>query len=103
MVLIHGNKQVASAGGDLTKVSFLNGAHPRRRMDSAAVAKAFAADVANVDLSSWWGQQIPFSALVQAGVLVKNSDGSYGQGGGFTEGWDNCSDTPVGLPDVALM
>ncbi|KAG6890137.1 hypothetical protein C0995_011430 [Termitomyces sp. Mi166 len=36
------------------------------------------------DLSSWWGQQIPFNAIVKSGALVKKSDGTYGQGGGFT-------------------
>ncbi|KAF8178643.1 glycoside hydrolase family 18 protein [Mycena galopus ATCC 62051] len=50
--------------------------------------------VAQANLQSWYGQQIPFSSLVSSGALVKNSDGTYSEGGGFTEGWDNCSDTP---------
>ncbi|KAJ7198588.1 glycoside hydrolase family 18 protein [Mycena pura] len=63
------------------------------------VAAAPAADkvgtaAAQTNLQSWWGQQIPFGSLVSSGALVKQSDGTYGQGGGFTEGWDNCSDTP---------
>ncbi|KAF7296011.1 Glycoside hydrolase family 18 protein [Mycena kentingensis (nom. inval.)] len=49
---------------------------------------------ANANLQSWWGQQIPFGELVAAGALVKKSDGSYGEGGGFKMGWDDCSDTP---------
>ncbi|KAJ7019323.1 glycoside hydrolase [Mycena alexandri] len=49
---------------------------------------------ATANLQSWWGQQIPFSSIVSSGALVKNSNGTYGQGGGFTMGWDNCSDTP---------
>ncbi|KAJ7935123.1 glycoside hydrolase [Mycena leptocephala] len=32
--------------------------------------------------------------IVSSGALVKQSDGSYGEGGGFTMGWDDCSDTP---------
>ncbi|KAJ7287157.1 glycoside hydrolase superfamily [Mycena rebaudengoi] len=46
------------------------------------------------NLSKWWGQQIPFSSLVSSGALVKKADGTYGKGGGFAMGWDNCSDTP---------
>ncbi|KAJ6497662.1 glycoside hydrolase family 18 protein [Mycena sanguinolenta] len=51
-------------------------------------------DAAQANLQSWWGQQIPFSSLVSSGALVKNSDGTYSGAGGFTEGWDDCSDTP---------
>ncbi|TFK36118.1 glycoside hydrolase superfamily [Crucibulum laeve] len=72
-----------------TDVQFLNGAHSRPK--HASREAEFAA-VAN--LSSWWGQQIPFSEIVRSGALVKRADGNYGQGGGFTMGWDNCSDTP---------
>ncbi|KAJ7099549.1 glycoside hydrolase family 18 protein [Mycena belliarum] len=46
------------------------------------------------NLQSWWGQQIPFSSIVSSGALVKQADGSYAEGGGFTMGWDDCSDTP---------
>ncbi|KAJ3971990.1 glycoside hydrolase family 18 protein [Lentinula raphanica] len=49
---------------------------------------------AAANLQGWYGQQIPFSSIVASGALVKNADGTYGGGGGFTEGWDNCSDTP---------
>ncbi|KAJ7821146.1 glycoside hydrolase family 18 protein [Mycena olivaceomarginata] len=38
--------------------------------------------------------QIPFSSIVSSGALVKQADGTYGEGGGFTMGWDDCSDTP---------
>ncbi|KAJ4480852.1 glycoside hydrolase [Lentinula aciculospora] len=48
----------------------------------------------DTNLQGWYGQQIPFSSIVTSGALVKNADGTYGGGGGFTEGWDNCSDTP---------
>ncbi|KAK7057565.1 glycoside hydrolase family 18 protein [Favolaschia claudopus] len=51
-------------------------------------------NAAQANLQSWWGQQIPFSNIVSSGALVKKSDGSYGEGGGFTMGWDDCSDTP---------
>ncbi|KAG6827754.1 hypothetical protein H0H92_010576 [Tricholoma furcatifolium] len=61
---------------------FLNGTHSvRSRLGD------FKADAIN--LSSWWGQQIPFNALVKAGALVKQSDGSYDQGGGFTKDTDS--------------
>ncbi|KAJ3917264.1 glycoside hydrolase family 18 protein [Lentinula edodes] len=49
---------------------------------------------ATANLQSWYGQQIPFGSIVASGALTKNADGTYGGGGGFTEGWDNCSDTP---------
>ncbi|KAF7297934.1 Glycoside hydrolase family 18 protein [Mycena chlorophos] len=52
------------------------------------------AAAATANLQSWYGQQIPFSSIVSSGALVKQSNGTYAQGGGFTEGWDNCSDTP---------
>ncbi|KAF8064330.1 glycoside hydrolase family 18 protein [Lyophyllum atratum] len=65
---------------------FLNGTHARPT-ELKTVA-------ANANLQSWWGQQIPFSAIVKFGALVKHADGNYGEGGGFTMGWDNCSDTP---------
>ncbi|KAF7362246.1 Glycoside hydrolase family 18 protein [Mycena venus] len=38
--------------------------------------------------------KFPFSSIVSSGALVKQSDGTYGEGGGFTMGWDDCSDTP---------
>ncbi|KAJ7741500.1 glycoside hydrolase [Mycena olivaceomarginata] len=51
-------------------------------------------EAAQANLQSWWGQQIPFSSIVSSGALVKQADGTYGEGGGFTMGWDDCSDTP---------
>ncbi|KAJ7772103.1 glycoside hydrolase family 18 protein [Mycena maculata] len=52
------------------------------------------AGTATANLQSWWGQEIPFSSIVESGALVKTSSGTYEGGGGFTMGWDNCSDTP---------
>jgi chitinase len=49
---------------------------------------------ATANLTGWWGQQIPFKTLVSSGALAKNSSGTYGGSGGFTMGWDNCSNTP---------
>lgn len=40
----------------------------------------------DVNLTSWYGQEIPFSNIVSSGALVLNPDGTYGQGGGFTMG-----------------
>lgn len=95
--------------------SFHNGAHANNARPKSAESDSDIHKTA-ANLTSWWGQQIPFNAIVSAGALVKNSDGTYGQGGGFTMGnyyiisvkmfsflisvcispaWDNCSDTPV--------
>ncbi|KAF8178671.1 glycoside hydrolase family 18 protein [Mycena galopus ATCC 62051] len=49
---------------------------------------------ATATLSKWWGQQIPFNSLVASGALVKDSDGKYEAGAGFTRAWDSCSKTP---------
>ncbi|KAF8154279.1 glycoside hydrolase [Crassisporium funariophilum] len=55
-----------------------------------------AKEMATVDgaLSVWWGKPIPFNKIVTAGALVKRFDGNYGQGEGFTLGWDDSSSTP---------
>ncbi|KAF9458111.1 glycoside hydrolase family 18 protein [Collybia nuda] len=77
---------------------FLNGAHVRTSKTSdtseAQETQESGEATINATLTSWWGQQIPFSAIVKSGALVKKSDGTYGQGGGFTMAWDDCSDTP---------
>ncbi|KAF9446853.1 glycoside hydrolase family 18 protein, partial [Macrolepiota fuliginosa MF-IS2] len=80
----------ANGKGSEPDVSFLNGVHPRTRLTHAADKEI----TIQSNLQSWWGQQIPFNEIVRSGALVKNSDGTYGQGGGFTMGWDDCSDTP---------
>ncbi|KAJ7583205.1 glycoside hydrolase family 18 protein [Mycena floridula] len=72
---------------------FLNIAHPRNK-DVQIASKPDAKIEAVANLQSWYGQQIPFSSIVSAGALVKGSDGNYSQAGGFTMGWDDCSDTP---------
>ncbi|KAK2460378.1 hypothetical protein APHAL10511_007543 [Amanita phalloides] len=78
-------EKVSSIDGE-TALSFLNGSHARTtRVDKMT---------ADANLSSWWGQQIPFNNLVSSGALVKESDGNYKSGGGFAAGWDKCSDTP---------
>ncbi|KAI8989856.1 glycoside hydrolase family 18 protein [Trametes punicea] len=46
------------------------------------------------DLSSYFGQQIPFNQIVALGALTKTSSGTYVAANGYTEGWDDCSDTP---------
>ncbi|KAF8970626.1 glycoside hydrolase superfamily [Flammula alnicola] len=66
---------------------------PSENMNILHQAESRAA-TASVSLSAYWGQQIAFSDIVKAGALVKKSDGTYGQAGGFTMAWDNCSDTP---------
>lgn len=73
MVLLQQNKDAEVEGG----MNFLNGAHARPKQPEVR---------ANANLTSWWGQQIPFSEIVKSGALVKKSDGNYGEGGGFTMG-----------------
>ncbi|KAJ7169103.1 glycoside hydrolase [Mycena crocata] len=65
----------------------------KRPLQSPSPSKVGTAAVA-ANLQSWWGQQIPFSSIVSSGALVKKANGTYGEGGGFTMGWDDCSDTP---------
>ncbi|TFK29162.1 glycoside hydrolase [Coprinopsis marcescibilis] len=103
MVLLTKTEATPSDGkGDIT---FLNGAHPRAKDGSIAQSASVNTSTAEgdgegeivvqaADLRKWWGQQIPFKTLVSSGALVKKSDGTYGQGSGFTMGWDNCSNTP---------
>ncbi|KAF8658413.1 hypothetical protein AX16_001965 [Volvariella volvacea WC 439] len=81
-------EQTQDAGNE-TGLNFLNGAHPRGK--EAPIEEA---NFAAANLTSWWGQQIPFKTLVKSGALMRKPDGTYGQGGGFTMGWDDCSDTP---------
>ncbi|ESK89485.1 glycoside hydrolase family 18 protein [Moniliophthora roreri MCA 2997] len=75
---------------DADNKNFLNGSHARTRPKQADSAPTTAA----ADLRGWYGQQISFKALVEQGALVKDGDGNYRAGGGFTMAWDDCSDTP---------
>jgi len=75
---------------------FLNGKHERSKVKNAATGVSTKAEG---DLSSYFGQQIAFNQIVALGALQK-SGSVYVQANGFTEGWDNCSDTPF-LFDVA--
>ncbi|THH29871.1 hypothetical protein EUX98_g4306 [Antrodiella citrinella] len=84
---------VPSKQSDLGEPVFLNGQHERAKGKNAVFAKAAG------DLSSYYGQQIPFNQIVALGALQK-SGSVYVQANGYTEGWDNCSDTPF-LFDVA--
>lgn len=68
---------------------FLNGAHARTSK-TPEIPKSDEVTI-NATLTSWWGQQIPFSSIVKSGALVKKSDGSYGEGGGFTMGKPSAS------------
>ncbi|KAF8628571.1 hypothetical protein AX17_005967 [Amanita inopinata Kibby_2008] len=84
MALLH-REQVTEPDGQL-KMHFLNGAHERNKEVKETAVEA--------NLQSWWGKQIPFRSIVSSGALVKGSDGNYRGGGGYTTGWDDCSDTP---------
>ena len=67
---------------------FLDGAHPVSKKQPYQNNEA---GLAPANLQSWWGQQIPFSGIVKSGAFVKKSDGTYGEGGGFTMGKDLAS------------
>lgn len=69
--------------------NFLEGKHERGRAPAAAETAQAAAG----DLSAYWGQQIAFNQIVALGAL-KKSGSVYVQQNGYTEGWDDCSDTP---------
>lgn len=64
--------------GEGEEMNFLEGAHPHSASKDTVHAAA--------DLRGWYGQQIPFNAIVSSGALVKNADGNFGGGGGFTMG-----------------
>ncbi|KAG6826893.1 hypothetical protein H0H92_013999 [Tricholoma furcatifolium] len=87
MLLLYKDDRILNGQKANNMPHFLNAAHPRLRKLAGTAA-------ADANLTAYWGQQIAFNTLVQSGALVKNSSGNYGQGGGFTMAWDNCSDTP---------
>ncbi|KAL4245784.1 glycosyl hydrolase 18 family protein [Abortiporus biennis] len=70
--------------------NFLNGKHERTKK---SIQNAEVSVEAAGDLSGWFNQQIPFNQIVALGAL-KKSGSVYVQANGFTEGWDDCSDTP---------
>ncbi|KAF9255039.1 hypothetical protein L218DRAFT_1009002 [Marasmius fiardii PR-910] len=76
-------------------------AHPRKKTTATiTTAEGEVQTEADTNSKGWYGQQIPFETLVSSGALVKGTgdDGNYREGGGFTIGWDGCSDTPVRFP-----
>lgn len=104
--------------------NFLNGEH-RRVKTVKPIDGSDAKDAAVGDLSSYYGQQIPFNQIVALGALTKTSNGTYVQANGYTEGglvhcfhghcgltmrrairgigWDDCSDTPVSTASILLV
>ncbi|KAI0686381.1 glycoside hydrolase superfamily [Cytidiella melzeri] len=73
------------------KPNFLEGKHDRTKQKQ----KTIEVEAGNGDLSSYYGQQIVFNQIVALGALLtKLSSGTYVQANGYTEGWDDCSDTP---------
>lgn len=75
------------------KVTFVKGAHPRTKGTMHTMA----------DLRAYYGQQVAFNIILSSGALVQNADGNYGEAGGFTYAWDNCSDTPVCFFDCRVV
>lgn len=80
--------QEVNSPADASKREFLNGAHVRPKEQKDSVE-------ASGDLSSWFGQQIPFNSLLASGALVKKSDGTYGQGAGYTMGKIHLPEPPT--------
>jgi hypothetical protein len=80
MVLLQQN-EVTSAQGT-PDLHFLN-VHARSKENHDQNLTVAAMDA---NLTSWYGQQIPFANIVKAGALVKASDGTYKSSGGFTRG-----------------
>ncbi|KAF9529877.1 glycoside hydrolase superfamily [Crepidotus variabilis] len=89
MLLLQQNQdtEIESDGTTPKSMTFLNGAHPNPSHKEGEVT-------IQADLRGYWGQQIAFKDIVGSGAIVKRADGNYGEGGGFTMAWDNCSNTP---------
>ncbi|KAI0694388.1 glycoside hydrolase family 18 protein [Cerioporus squamosus] len=77
------------AEGEEGEPNALKGAHERTK-EAPKEVKAQAAG----DLSSYFGQQIPFNQIVALGAIKKTSSGTYEGANGYTMAWDDCSDTP---------
>ncbi|TFK94886.1 glycoside hydrolase family 18 protein [Polyporus arcularius HHB13444] len=78
------------AEGEEEKPNALKGAHERvKKAPEDAKEQASAGD-----LSSYYGQQIPFNQIVALGAIKKTSSGTYEGANGYTMAWDDCSDTP---------
>jgi chitinase len=88
--------------GEQLPLNFLNNAHDRsfqRRMHLQRPKNAPTEGAAVGDLSAFFNQQIAFNQIVSGGALVA-SGGAFVQANGYTQAWDNCSDTPVRRPGV---
>ncbi|KAH8096611.1 glycoside hydrolase family 18 protein [Cristinia sonorae] len=75
---------------ELGEPVFLDGNH--ERVKEAKKVPEVEAKAAG-DLSSYFGQQIAFNQIVALGAL-KKSGSVYVEANGFTQAWDDCSDTP---------
>ncbi|PPQ82293.1 hypothetical protein CVT25_008443 [Psilocybe cyanescens] len=93
-MLLLQKKEIKGPDGKVEAMEFLNGAHANTTPQATNPEAEAPAAAAVANLTGYWGKQIAFSDIVKAGALVKRSDGNYGQAGGFTMGWDNCSNTP---------
>jgi hypothetical protein len=91
--------------GEQLPLNFLNNAHDRsfpRRMHLQRPKNAPTEGAAVGDLSAFFNQQIAFNQIVSGGALVA-SGGAFVQANGYTQAWDNCSDTPVRRPGVSVL
>ncbi|KAL1940051.1 hypothetical protein VTO73DRAFT_9386 [Trametes versicolor] len=88
-------EDAAGESGSEEKPNMLapSGNHAREGAQKAKDGEELKAEAAG-DLSSFFGQQIAFGQLVSLGALTKTSSGTYVAANGYTEGWDDCSDTP---------
>ncbi|KAL1749252.1 glycoside hydrolase family 18 protein [Schizophyllum fasciatum] len=91
----NGGQEVVSNGHE-EPLLYAPHPHAKSAHTSGLATKEAAKKPATIkaDLSSYWGQQVPFATLVSSGALARQDNGTYGGSGGFTMGWDNCSDTP---------
>ncbi|KAF9819455.1 hypothetical protein IEO21_02063 [Rhodonia placenta] len=83
----YASKSTKTSLSDIAEASPLLGAHPHTKPNQTIAETAG-------DLSSYWGQQIPFNQIVALGALKETSQDTFNSAGGYTEDWDNCSDTP---------
>ncbi|KAI0774706.1 glycoside hydrolase family 18 protein [Trametes elegans] len=87
------NEVTPQEGSESNKLG-LSGNHERVKGLGTTTEKQDVHAEAAGDLSSYFGQQIPFNQIVALGALSKTSSGTYVGANGYTEGWDDCSDTP---------
>lgn len=75
----YASKSTKTSLSDIAEASPLLGAHPHTKPNQTIAETAG-------DLSSYWGQQIPFNQIVALGALKETSQDTFNSAGGYTEG-----------------